>query len=214
MRVQKHVMGVLAGWAALCAATAQADMAPETMKFAVMRGDTQIGTNTIDIGRNGGETNVRIVTHIEVGMAFLTLYKYDQTETEQWANGHLLAMNSLTNDNGRLHRVIASNRQGKMVVEGDGRLHMADAAIFPISLWNPPFPDKSVGLNPQDGSIVPIAVTDKGVADIAVEGRSQRAHHFAIKSTFSQDVWYDGQGRLIRVEMHGSDGSTIHYEPL
>jgi hypothetical protein len=214
MRILKLSRGVLAGCAVMAAAAAQADTAPQSIRFAVMRGDMQIGTNTIDIGCNGGQTNVRIVTHVEVGMAFVTLYRFDQTETEQWSNGHLQAMSSWTDDNGNVHRVNASNRQGKMVVDGDGQQRLADAAILPVSLWNRPLRDQSVALNPQDGSIVPLSVTDKGEADIVVAGRTERAHHFVIKTTYSQDVWYDEHGRLVRVELQGTDGSTIHYEPI
>ena len=212
MRVLEYTMVVLAGCAVMLAAAAHADIAPQSIRFAVMRGDTQIGTNTIDIGYNVGQTNVRIVTHIEVGMAFVTLYRFDQTETEQWSNGRLQTLSSRTDDNGTVHLVNASSRQGKMVVDGDGQLRVADAAIIPVSLWNRPLQDRGVGLNPQDGSIVPLSVTDKGETDIVVAGRTERAHHFVIKTTFSQDVWYDGHDRLIRMELSGGDGSVIHYE--
>jgi hypothetical protein len=205
---------VLAGCAAMIAVAAQADTAPLSIKFAVMRGDTQIGTNTIEIGSSGAQTNVRIVTHIEVEMAFVTLYRFDQTETEQWSNGRLQTMNSWTDDNGKMHRVNASSRQGKIVVDGDGQQRIADATILPVSLWNQPLRDQGIALDPQDGTIVPLSVTDKGETDIVVAGRTERAHHFVIKTRFSQDVWYNERGRLLRVELQGSDGSTIHYEPI
>ncbi len=213
MRVLVHTMGVFAGCAVMLSA-AYADTAPQTIKFAVMRNDTRIGTNTIDIGCNGGQTNVRIETHIAVDVAFLTLYRFDQTETEQWLNGRLQTMSSRTDDNGRMHQVNASSRQGKIVVDGDGQQRLTDPAIFPVSLWSRPPGNQNVGLDPQDGSIVPLSITDKGEADIVVAGRTEHAHHFVIKTTFSQDVWYDEHGRLIRMELQGSDGSTIRYEPI
>jgi len=69
MRILEHTIGVLAGCTVMLAADAQADTAPKSMRFAVMRGDTQIGTNTIEIGSSGAQTNVRIVTHVEIGVA-------------------------------------------------------------------------------------------------------------------------------------------------
>ena len=214
MRILKRAVGVLAGGAVMLAATAQADTAPLSMRFAVMRGDTQIGTNTIELSHNGGQTLVRITTHVEISMAFVKLYRFDQTETEQWSNGRLQSLDSQTDDNGKIHRVSARSRQGKLAVDGDGQLHLEDAAILPVSLWSQPNPQQGVGLDPEFGSAVPVSVTDKGEDNLVVAGRPESAHHFVIKTTYSQDVWYDNRGRLVKVMIKAKDGSTIHYEPI
>src|SRR5579863_832625 len=66
MRILELAAGVLASCTVVLAATAQADTASLSMRFAVMRGDTQIGTNTIELSYNGGQTLVRIATHVEI----------------------------------------------------------------------------------------------------------------------------------------------------
>lgn len=214
MRILEFAVGVLAGCTVMLAATAKAETAPLSIRFAVMRGDKQIGTNTIELSYNGGQTFVRIATHVEVTIAFVKLYRFDQTETEQWSNGRLQSLSSWTDDNGKTHRVNAHSSQGKMVVDGDGQLRVADASIFPVSLWNRPFLGHGIGLDPEVGSIVPVSVIDKGQDDMVVAGRTEYAHHFVIKTTLSQDVWYDERGRLVRVTMQVRDGSTIRYEPI
>jgi hypothetical protein len=214
MRILELAVGVLAGCTVMLAATARAETAPLSTRFAVMRGNTQIGTNTIELSHNGGQTSVRIATHVEITIAFVKLYRFDQTETEQWSDGRLQSLSSRTDDNGKIHSVVAHNSQGKLVVDGDGQLHLEDAAILPLSLWSRPIPVHGIGLDPEFGSIVPVSVTDKGEDDMVVAGRSEYAHHFVIKTTFSQDVWYDKRGRLIRVKLQAKDGSTIHYEPI
>lgn len=214
MPILERAVGVLAGCSVMLAGAAQAETTPLSLRFAVMRGDTQIGTNTIELSYNGGQTSVRIATHVEVTIAFVKLYQFDQTETEQWSDGRLQSLSSRTDDNGKVHSVTAHSRQGKLVVDGDGRLRLADAAILPVSLWNQPYLGQGVGLDPEVGSIVPVSVTDKGQDEMVVAGRTQSAHHFVIRTTFAQDVWYDERGRLIKVKMHAKDGSTIRYEPL
>jgi len=191
---------------------AHADSRSETMKFAVTRNGMEIGTNTINVAHSGSQTVVQIVTHVLVGVAFVTLYKFDQTESEQWANGHLLAMNSVTDDNGAIHRTIASCQDGKLIVEGDGQVRKAAATLLPASLWNPALLTQNVALNPRDGTIVPVSVVDRGEDDLVVAGHSERVHHYGLKTTFPEDVWYDESHRLVRVEMTGIDGSTIRYE--
>ena len=196
----------------LGAAAAHADATNETMQFAVMRNNNQIGTNTISIGHNGPETRVQIVTHVSVGFAFLTLYKFDQTEIEQWNDGRFVGLSAQTNDNGTVHRVSANNRDGVLIVDDNGKVRNEAASALPISLWSPALPENGLGLDPEDGSTTPVSVVDRGEDDIVVAGRAERAHHFLVKTAFTQDVWYDAQNRLVQVEMRGRDGSTISYK--
>ena len=88
----------------------------ETMRFAVMRNGQQIGSNTIALRRNGPETTVQMVTHVEVKIAFVTVYRFDQTETERWVGGKLMALNAVTDDNGTPHRVKATRANDKLAI--------------------------------------------------------------------------------------------------
>lgn len=212
MNVRNAFCGALAVFMPFLASAAQADSATETMKFAVMRDDAPIGTNTIDVIRNGAETSVQIVTHVAVGMAFFTLYKFDQTESELWANGRLLAMNATTDDNGTLHHTNANCHDGKLVVEGDGQVQKLATTILPASLWNPAMLSQNVALNPEDGKLVPVSVVDRGEDSLTVAGRLERVHHYLLKTIFAQDVWYDDGHRLVKMELKGADGSTIRYQ--
>ena len=67
-------------------------------------------------------------------------------------------------------------------------------------------------LNTTDGTLIPVSVMDRGMEQIVARGRSVAAHRYSIKTTDVQDVWYDGQQRLLKVELRGSDGSTIVHE--
>ena len=69
---------------------------------------------------------------------------------------------------------------------------------------------KTIALDPQDGSVMPISVIDRGKEQLVVQGRALTAHHYSIKTTIPQEVWYDEDQRLLKVELRGSDGSTIN----
>jgi len=212
MSARNAAFGALVIFLPFFAAAAHADSTTETMKFAVTRDDAPIGTNTIDVIRRGAETSVQIVTHVAVGVAFFTLYKFDQTETEQWTNGHLLAMDAVTDDNGTLHHTNANCRDGKLVVDGDGQVQKLATNVLPASLWNQAMLTQNVALNPEDGKLVPVSVVDRGEDNVTVAGREERAHHYVLKTVFAQDVWYDAGHRLVKMELKGADGSTIRYQ--
>jgi len=202
---------LLASLAALGAMEAPA--AAETMRFAVMRDGQPIGSNTIELQRNGAETTVRMITHIQVKIAFLTVYRFDQIETERWVDGRLVALEAVTDDNGTPHRVTATSSNGKITVNADGKVSEVAGTTIPASYWNPALLGKTIALNPQDGALVPVAVTDRGEDHVVVQGRPKRARHYMIRTTFPQDVWYDEHRQLVKVELKASDGSTIRYQP-
>jgi len=213
MRGDSLKLALLILTAFLVSGAAKAEPAVETLRFAVMRNGEQIGSNTIELRRNGAETTVHMVTHIQVKIAFLTVYRFDQTETERWVDGHLVALEAATDDNGTPHRVAAASSKNKITVNADGKVTEVAGTTIPASYWNPALLGKTVALNPQDGAIVPVAVTDRGEDRLMVQGRAKRTHHYVIRTTFPQDVWYDEDRQLVRVELKGSDGSTIQYQP-
>src|SRR5438270_4950415 len=197
----------------LLAGTARAESTGETLRFAVMRDGQQIGSTTIELHRNGPETTVQVATHIQVKLAFVTVYRFDQTETEHWRDGQLVALDSATDDNGTKHRVKATSGNNKITVTADGKVTEVAGTTIPASYWNPALLGRTTALDPQDGAIVPVAVVDRGEDHLIVQGRAKRTHHYVIRTTFPQDVWYDEDRQLVKVQLKGSDGSTISYQP-
>lgn len=205
--------GLLSAAALFSSSAAPAEPMAETLRFAVMREGQQIGTNTIELRRNGSETTVQMMTQVQVKIAFVTVYRFEQTETERWVGGKLMALSAVTNDNGTRHRVKATRANDRLTIEADGKTTEVAGNTIPASLWNPLLLEKTVAFNPQDGTMMPIAVTDRGVDQLVVQGRAKRTRHYVINSTFPQDVWYDDARQLVKVELKVSDGSTIRYQP-
>jgi hypothetical protein len=73
---------------------------------------------------------------------------------------------------------------------------------------------RKAALDTQDGQVDPISVTDDGAEDLRLGAQALKAHHYQIKSRYSQDIWYDERGRLVQVKLIGSDGSEISYKPI
>jgi hypothetical protein len=212
MRALFLVLGALIVTPAF-SAMAETEPAAKTLNFAVTRNGEQIGTTTMRIIRDGGETVADIVTHIQVKIAYITVYRYDQSETERWVDGRLVAMSSLTDDNGTVHKVSATRSGEILSVDVDGKVAEVDPAVIPVSLWNASLLRSTIAINSQDGRLTPVSVVDHGEEPLILQGRPTTAHHYSIKTSFPQDVWYDRQHQLLKVELRGSDGSRIQYQP-
>jgi hypothetical protein len=196
------------------AATAAGYTPAETMRFAIMRNGDQIGTHAIEISRTGAETDVRITTDLAVKVLFVTAYRLQHSAIERWVNGQFVAFNSTTDNNGVRHKVTVSRSAAGLEVDADGKTSRVDQNVLPASLWNAELMRRKAALDPQDGQVDPISVTDDGTEDLNLGAHTLKAHHYEIKGRYSQDVWYDEGGRLVQVKLIGSDGSVISYAPI
>jgi Family of unknown function (DUF6134) len=207
MRVLAGVVGV-----ALFGTGVQANA--ESIKFAILRNGEQIGTHAIDINRAGSETSVRLVTDLTVKVMFVTAYRLEHTATEKWVDGRLVALNSNTNDNGTIHKVTLAATPAGVQIHADGKARSADRSIVTGSLWNQDVTRHSSVLDSQDGEIRPLSVVDHGLQPITIKSRVVKAHHYTLKSKYTQEVWYDEQSRFVKMSLIGRDGSEIVYQLL
>ena len=180
--------------------------------FAILRNGEQIGTSTVRVQRQGDETTVETATEIRVTIAYVTVYRFAKRQTERWIGGGFAGLSAVTDDNGKVTQVTATRSGPRLSVNVDGRLGDIEA-VAPANLWDPSVLRLTRALNTTDGTIIPVSVTDRGKEQIVVRGHSVAAHRYAIKTTGAQDAWYDGQQRLVKLELRGSDGSTIVHEP-
>jgi len=212
MRKLSLILGIAV---AVCSSTvtgssARADGKNTTLNFAVTRNGEQIGSTTLKLQRNGDQTVAETATTVQVKIAFLTVYRYEQRLTERWVGDRLDALSAVTDDNGRLHRVSATRSGDTLTVNADGKISQVDPAMMPANLWNVSLVRMTAALDPKDGSVMPVSVVDRGNEQIVVQGRALTAHRYSIRTTIPQEVWYDGDQRLLKVELRGSDGSTIN----
>jgi len=202
-----------AALAAALTGPAQAEPEARTLHYTVVRDGEPIGTSTVRIRKSGPETVAEVATRIAVKIAFVTVYRYEQHETERWADGRLVALNAVTDDNGTPHKVSATRSGGKLRLEADGKVSEVDPALMPFSPWNAELVRKTAALSTNDGRVTPLSVTDLGEEELVLQGRPLTARHYSLKASFPQEVWYDRERRLVQVEIHGSDGSKIRYQP-
>jgi len=195
------------------APVAQAGAEETTLNFAITRNGDRIGATTVRLQRDGRQLVAEITTRIKVEFASITLYRFEQRETERWADGKLVGLQSITDDNGTTHHVNATRKGDKLSVNADGKVTDYDPAIMPASLWNVQLVKETMAFNSKDGSVMPVSVVDHGKEQLLLKGHPMTAHHYSIKTNFPQDVWYGEDYRLLKVELRGSDGSTILYQP-
>lgn len=193
-------------------AASSAEGSITTLNFAVTRNGEEIGNTTVRLQRKGGQTVAETATRVQVRFGHITVYRYEQRQTEHWVDGRLAALDAVTDDNGSVHKVRAYKNGDKLSVDANGRISEVDPAVIPANLWNASLTRTTIALNTKDGSVIPVSVIDRGKEQLMLQGRPTTAHRYSIKTTIPQEVWYDEQQRLLKVELRGTDGSRIQYQ--
>jgi Family of unknown function (DUF6134) len=204
-------MRKVAGIVAMLLLAAEAPASAETLRYAIMRNGDQIGTHTVEITRTGSDTSVSLATNLVVKVLFITAYHFQHTDSERWANGHLVSLKSSTDNNGTRHNVSVVTKPSGLELDADGKMSQLDRNIVTGSLWNADILHHMQFLDAQDGQTLPLTVIDDGTDDVMVGGHPLKAHHYTLKSRYSQDVWFDDHQRLVQVKIVGTDGSIISY---
>ena len=199
---------------AICVLTNADAAAADTTQFTITRNGDPIGMCTMDIKRSGPETSVNITTDLAVNVLFFAAYRLDQRESERWINGHLVALRSTTDNNGVQHEVNVVKEGSDLELDADGSFSRLDQDIIPSTFWNPEFLRHSLVLDTQDGRVTSMSVVDDGSERLTIGTRTIDAHHYTVRGRYSEDVWYDEGGHLVQVEIIGSDGSIIRYQPV
>src|SRR3954453_2162693 len=139
---------------------AQAEEAVTTLNFAVTRNGEQIGSTGVKLRQRGDQTTAETATNVQVKIAFITVYRYEQHLAERWIGGKLTALSAVTDDNGSIHRVSATRAGDILSVTADGKVTQVDPAMVPANLWNAALVRMRAALDPKDGSVMPVSVVD------------------------------------------------------
>ena len=102
----------------------------------------------------GGCGGLAVSSRVElaVKMAFITVYRYEQTGQDEWQDGVLVGTRIETNDNGKKSLVVAKSERGQTRGPGpDRQLRHRSAPMTDLSFWNeaitqaPPVIDSQTG---------------------------------------------------------------------
>lgn len=176
--------------------------------FDILRDGNKIGTDVLEIEKDGDKTVAKISTHISVTAAFLELYHFDHSAVETWNAGRFVSYKAHTNDNGTKYVVSAVASDGKTDLTVNGEETKIAQVVLPASLWNADFINSTQLIDADKGKVLSIQVSDLGDDVIEVNGAETHAHHYKITGDFPREVWLVND-EPVRIKLWGSDHSLI-----
>jgi hypothetical protein len=201
---------------ALLIMPARAENQPAAAKthrvYDVTREGSNIGTETVDVERQGDTTTVKIKSDISVKVMFIEAYRYEHSCNEVWKSEQLVAFKSHTNDNGTKHAIEVTAADGKLSMVADGKHSELPKTAAPVNFWGKEVIRHLDVFEPDTGKRLLLKVTDVGPESVTVNGVAHQAHHYKIADTlhgeYARDLWFDGDV-LVRSKLIGSDKSVV-----
>ncbi|MHB8886130.1 MAG: DUF6134 family protein [Methylovirgula sp.] len=176
--------------------------------FDITRNGNKIGTDTIEIDKNGDTTTVKSTTHISVVIMFVEAYRFEHEAVETWNAGQFVSYVSHTNDNGKKHSINATLAGDKFDLTADGKLQELPQVVLPASFWNNDFIGQTQLFDTATGKILAVKVQDMGLDPIVQQGATIQTERYKISGDLKRDIWLDGDVPL-RIKLLGSDHSKI-----
>ena len=195
---------------------AHADLHPlslygKTLAFDVHRDGTFVGNHTVSFTRDGDSLVVEAQFGIAVKFLTFTAYSLDYSSKARWRDGKLFYLEARTDDDGELSVVKARRSlQSIRVTAPDGREVVA-GDIFPTNHWNVAVTRSAEVLNTITGQVNKVQMRDLGYELITAEGIEIDARRWAYTGDLQNEVWYDDEGRWVKMRFAGKDGSLIEY---
>ncbi|MGF1447751.1 MAG: DUF6134 family protein [Pikeienuella sp.] len=197
---------VLAGFAvAGIGLTGGAGAATEVRRtFKILRNGSDIGRHSL-VARTTGE-GFEIVIDIEIVVRVLGIaaYRYELSNTEVWAGGRLLRLDSRTNDDGDPFAVSVRGDGTSLAIEGTGHNGLVPSDAVTTSYYVPDFMQRRPWISTQSGK--PLAVNAQP------QGQGPR-RVYQVTGDIKTRLSYDARGEWIGSEFDAG-GEPARYEVI
>jgi Family of unknown function (DUF6134) len=213
-------IGVLAVCSASAIGTSVAETPPPAndpfrlygneIRFDVERDGNVVGQHVVTFTRTDRGVRADSRADIDVQLLFLSAYRFRYQAREVWSGGELQSLDASTNDDGDYSHVQAVRDATGLLISSSQGTYEAPS-VPPISHWNAALLKGGRLLNTMTGKLSQVQVFDQGSDTVATRSGSLRAHHYLYSGDLNGEIWYDSDGRWVKLRFRANDGSIIDY---
>ena len=170
------------------------------------------------ISWSGTQRTVEINADFDVKILFINAYSYDHDNREIWKDGCLRQIESQTDDNGDLLKVVGEHVTGgfTVVTNASEPRTIGSSCVRSFAYWNPVFLESSQLLNSQTGEIVDVTITGRGEETLMVDGQPVLSKRYEIEMEEGPiTLWYTSDtSQWLALQAATEGGRTLRYEPV
>lgn len=200
-------------------AQASTDARVKSLAFDVLLNDEPIGRHEFTIREETGSRIVESRAEFDVRVLFVPVFRYRHDNTEQWADGCLRRIESVTDSNGTSYRVSGEERGDRFAVETiDAQRAYDGDCVMTFAYWDRRFLEQDKLLNSQTGELIDVEVSPLPQSRIALDGEAVEVDAYRILSADGSvdiRVYYArGSDEWVALESLLENGRLMRYRPL
>jgi len=181
----------------------------ESIQFDIVRNGSRVGSHKVSFERRDDALSVVTDFQLEVGALFMTFFELTYRSEALWRNGQLFSLFSRTDRNGDVSTVTADVADGMLRGLGPNGPFAAALGVYPTNHWNAGVKRSSQLINTITGRVSDVQLVPVGVELVQTERGLVEATRYKYDGAIENEVWYDGEGRWVRMQFPGGDGSLV-----
>ncbi len=216
--MRKSLVSALGGAVLASLAAQPAAAAPDPfalyggrIAFDVLRDGEPVGTATTRFSGDKNDLQVDLQMSLEVSILYLLSYKMTYAAREHWRGGKLAALDVDVERGGDSHRIDGQRVDDRFRWTGPAGTQSAALPLMPTNHWNAEVLQSTRVLNTLTGAVNRVAITRRELETVQTGDGPRPAYRYSYQGDLNNDVWYDRQGRWVKLRFKASDGSTIEY---
>lgn len=190
--------------------------APETaygqaVNYGIFRNDKPVGQHTVEFRH--GETGLQVLveSRIVVSILKVPVFKFNYNAEEVWQAGKLMSVATTVVEKGKTKSAtLTPDGAEQTLVDTDGNRTRASLG-FTSNHWHPGVLQNTTLFNTLTGRANRYTLTEVGQETLEVANSQIDATRYRYSGELNSDVWYDNQGRWVRLQFSADDGSVIEY---
>lgn len=198
-----------------CMASAAADpleLYGDEIRFDVRRNGTLVGSHTVAFTRHGERLSTSTRFEVAVDVLFFTAYRYVYASEAVWTGACLEGLTATTDDNGKESVVRVARSGEELSVSGPKGTSTARRETLPTEHWSSAVVGHDAVINTITGRINRVEIASAGAETVkTADGRTIAASRYVYGGELDNEVWYDAQGRWVKMRFPAKDGSSIEY---
>jgi hypothetical protein len=193
-----------------------AEIRPQDLEFNVVREGVVVGHHRITFRQDDEQGDERLLVRselkIEVKLLLFTAYRYQQTRSEVWRGREIIALDSVTDDDGTPYSIEGQAGPDGIKVTSGRKSWTLPVNSVPASYWNVSMVTaKGPLIDAQSGRVLDARVSKIGEETIEAGGKKIIATHYRLGVERPRDIWYDAHGRWVKMRATGRDGSVAEW---
>lgn len=184
----------------------------DKISFDVVRNGEVVGQHDTTFLSEGSDLIVKSKMNLKITLLGIPVYLFDYKSSEKWSDGVLSQIDVDVIDGADQFKMTSlMNEQALEITTSLGNFKV-QGSIISTNHWNSDVVKQTRVLNTLTGKINNVKLINKGKERIPSKNSEILATRYDYSGELTDtSVWYDSDGRWVKLEFKARDGSTVEY---